>query len=174
MTTVNKRPSTKRQTSPIAKWFQNWLEVRDEGEVLKARQADLRDRLVEVVAERGDEDDKGNAWFDLAEPITFTDWKGKTHQYTTLKRERHLTPAQPQPDPEAAEELLRTKDMWLTEKQLKAIRDIQLACPYAVITVDVDVDAVAAAWFKDIISEEEYASVLTPQRETFQFRPSES
>lgn len=179
MPTTSSR-STKRVAPkvPVAKsitnWFQQWRGVKDEVEQLGERQGELRDRLVDTIAEVGYEDEKGNWWFDFDEPISFTNHKGKVFQYTALKRERHLSPAQPTPDPAKAKTLLKKKGFWLTEEQEKAVKELKIQCPYAVISVAVDPDAVASLLFKDLISDKEYESTLKEQTETFQFRPAES
>lgn len=174
-------PTTKRQTTAkrptrdsIVNWFTNWLVAKDEAAQLGERQQTLRDRLIDEVDIQGERDDKGNTWFTLPEPVEFVDRKGKKFIYTDLKRERHLSPSTPTPDPDKAEALLRKQGLWLTPAQEKAIKDLRIACPYAVITVDVDTDAVATAYFKDIITEKQYTSTLREQKESFQFRPSES
>ena len=176
-TKTTKRQTAERKPNPLAglaRTFSEWLTIKDEGSQLTERQGVLRDRILDTVSEVGEEDDKGNVWIDLPTPITFTDHKGKTFVYSVLKKERHLIPANPLPEADLAEDLLREKGLWLTDAQEKKIRDIQTACPYTTITVEVDVDAVAGAYFKNLISEEEYAALLRPQKESFQFRPSES
>jgi hypothetical protein len=161
-------------TKSVSNWFHQWLVTKDEAEQLSERQGDLRVRLLDTITENGFEDDKGNWWFDLDEPVQFADRKGKVFKFTSLKRERHLSPAQPTPDPDKAESLLRKKNLWLTSAQEKLIKDLQLQCPYAVVNVSVDLDAVASLEFKGIISEKEYDATLREQKESFQFRPTES
>ena len=68
---------------------------------------------------------------------------------------------------------MRKKGLWLTEAQEKAIRDLQVALPTVVISVDVDTDAVASLYYKDVLTEDEYESVLIEQKETFAFIPTE-
>lgn len=169
------KKAEKRPTAGvIASWFKNFLEVKDEVVFLGERQGDLRDRLIDEVALQGEPDDKGHSWYELPEPVEFTDHLGKKFVFTALKRERHLSPASPTPDPAKAKALLKKENLWLTEAQEKQIKNLRIACPYAVITVDVDGDAVANAYFKDIITEKQYDSVLRDQEESFQFRPCES
>ena len=169
--TTNRAPAKKPS---IGSWFKQWLTVRDEGTVLGERQDDLRNRILGGIELTGEEDEKGNYWVDLPQPVEFVDHTGKKFIYTVLKRERHLRPANPTPDPESAEQLLRDKGLWLAEKDEKGIRNLQAQCPYVTISVTVDVDAVASAYFKGVISEEEYEQILVEQKESFQFRPSES
>ena len=171
------KPKPKPKPNPasaVSRAFRQWLQIRDDGNVLSDRQGALRDRLVDSVREIGDSDEKGNIFVDLPSPVSFTDHKGKTFVYTTLKAERHLSPAQPTPDPDLAEELLREKGLWLTEDQEAAIQALRLLCPYAVIDVTVDTEAVTGAYFKGAITEGEFDGILREQKETFQFRPSES
>lgn len=175
MATATRRQAVKKSPkAPIVTWFRNFLAVKDEAAQLGERQATLRDRLIEEVAARGADDDKGNSWFELPEPVEFVDHKGKKFVYTDLKRERHLSPSKPTPDPDKSEVLLRKHKLWLTPEQEKAVQNLRVSCPYAVVSVEVDVDAVANAYFKNIITEKEYVSVLRKQVETFQFRPSEA
>ena len=134
----------------------------------------LKDRLKDALAEVGEEDDAGHKWFDLPEPVEFKDHTGKVFQYVSLKRERRLTPARPTPDPDKSEALLRKKGLWLTDAQEKMIRDLQVALPNVTISVDVDVDAVASLYYKDVLTEKEYDALLVPQKESFAFIPSES
>jgi hypothetical protein len=175
-TTPTRRPAKRRPASPktsITNWFRQWLDIRDTVDQLGERTDTLRLRILDTLTEAGDEDEKGNFWIDLTEPVEFKDHKGKVFQYTKLKKERHLRPAQPTADPEKAEALLRKKNLYLTAAQEKVIRDLRIACPYVTISVDIDPDAVAQLWFKDIINEREYESTLVEQKESFQFRPSE-
>lgn len=171
--TEGRRKRAPRPTNSIVSYFQNWLGVRDQGAQLKTRQDDLRLRLLDILDESGVEDEKGNKWIDLQDPVEFTDKDGKTFVYRTLKRERHLKPAQPTPDPLKAKKLLEKKGLWLTADQQKALQRVQALCPFVVISVDVDVDAVAKALFTDRITEKEYQATLIEQKPEFQFRPSE-
>jgi hypothetical protein len=171
--TGSKRPA-KLSSASVTNWFRQFLTVNDQSKQDAERAAELKDRLKDAVGELGDTDEKQNVWLDLAEPVEFKDHKGKVFVYTTLKRERRMTPAQPTPDPEKAEDLLREKKLWLTAAQEKVIRDLQTALPNVTISVDVDIDAVAALYFKNVITEKEYDAILVQQKETFAFIPSES
>lgn len=164
---------TTKTKPPVVKWFKQWLTIRDEAEQLKNRTEELRTRLLEAVDQIGEEDDRGNVYLELTSPVEFCDSKGRVFQYTTLKRERHLRPANPLPDPELTEDLLRELKLWLKPDQEKAIEAIQIANPYVTITVEVDPDAVAQAYFKGVITEEQYDSLLQEQTESFQFRIAE-
>lgn len=171
---VSRRPKSKRPAKPpITNWFRQWLEVKDEGVVLGERQTELRDRLIEAVDQYGQPDDRGNVFYDLPDKIEFKDHEGKVKIFASLKRERHLRPANPTPDPEKTEAFLRKQELWLTEEQEKGLRDLQLANQFVSISVEVDVDAVAQAYFKGIINERQYDALLTEQVESFQFRPAE-
>lgn len=172
-TPTTARRTAKQPTNPVSGWFKQWLQTKDEAVQLGERQATLRDRLLGQIDEQGFDDEKGNRWIELPQPVEFTDHKGKTFLYSLLKKQRSLTPANPTPDPEKAQALLEELDLWLSEKQQKLVRDLQIQCPYAVVSLDVDVDAVAGAYFKGIISEEQYEAILRPQRETFSFIPAE-
>jgi hypothetical protein len=175
-TTTTRRNSAKTATKPpLTGWFKQWLGARDQAAALSERQTELRDRIKRAIPDYADEvDDNGSQWYNLQSRVSFTDRKGKVFQYAALKLQRSLTPANPVPDPELAEELLARKGLWLDEKQQKAIQAVQLACPYVTVEVTVDADAVAAAYFKGILSEEEYEGILVEQRETFSLIPVES
>lgn len=172
MVTRRRTTATRTTASPLSS-FTEWLQIRDEAENLSDRQETLRQRILKWLAEKGEEDDKGSSYYELPQPLKFTDRFGKVFLYKRLKRERHLTPADPPPDPELAEALLRKKKLWLTPAQEKQIRELQLALPYARLSLAVDPDAVAILFFKDIITEKEYEGILKKQTESFQFKPSE-
>lgn len=175
MPTTRRTPTGDRpKLPPITKWFGSWLSAKDTAETFAEQQGELRVEILDAVKKYGTEDEKGNVWYALRTPQKFTNHKGKTYEFTDLKAERHLSPSQPTPDPEKAKELLVEKGLWLTEKQAKAIRDIQVACPYATIRIDIDADAVAKAWYADVITEAEYERTLVEQTVTYQFRPAES
>lgn len=160
-------------TPPIVRRFEEWRQLRDMSEQTTERIENLRASLMEMVGERGKPDEKGNTFLMFPAPIDFKTWKGAVKRYVGLKSERHMTPANPTPDPELAEELLRKKKLWLKPAQQKVIQDLATACPYARITVEVDPDAVAHAYFQGLLSEAEYEGCLREQRESFQFRPVE-
>ena len=174
MPSVTKKPATKDPKTGIVSWFKQYLVTNDDAKQITARATELKDRLKDALAEVGEEDDAGHKWFDLPEPVEFKDHTGKVFQYVSLKRERRLTPARPTPDPDKSEALLRKKGLWLTDAQEKMIRDLQVALPNVTISVDVDVDAVASLYYKDVLTEKEYDALLVPQKESFAFIPSES
>jgi hypothetical protein len=177
MATTTRRPVTKRPAGTagtIVDTFKQWFKLKDTKEQIDERQKVLRDRQLEFVKKHGQKDEKGNYWYDLPEVESFKDHKGKVLRFTTLKAERHLKPAIPQPDPDKSIELLQEKGLWLTEEQLNTVRDLQIQCPYVTIFVEVDVEQVALLAFKDIITDEEYESLLVEQTEEYQFRPAEA
>lgn len=153
--------------------FSQWLNVRDEGAVLKERQEMLRDEILTSVQSNGEPDDKGNVWIDLPEPVSFKDHKGKVFKYSHLKSELHMIPAVPTPDPDKAEDLLKKKKLWLTKEQQKTIQDLQIACPFVKLSIDVDLNAFAHLLFIEKITDAEYESTLIEQKPSYQFRPSE-
>lgn len=164
---------TATRKPPITKWFTHWRGLKDQTEFTGKEQKTFRDKIVDAVLKYGEKDDKGSFWYTLPHPVEFPDWEGKVHIYKKVKAERHLTPAQPTPDPELALELLQKKNLWLTAKELKEIQELQVRCPYAVISVDIDADAVAQAWYRDELTTKEYESVLSEQVESFQLKPQE-
>jgi hypothetical protein len=176
--TGTRRPSPKVTVSDIVSWFREYLAF-NEASKSDGKEATIRkDRLKEELPKLGEKDEKGNFWFDLPDAVEHitVDNKGNTKvlQYTTLKAERRLSPSTPTPDPEKAEDVLRAKGLWLTKAQEKAIRDLQTAVPNATISVEVDVNAFASLYYKDVLSEEEYEDTLVEQTETYAFIPSES
>lgn len=152
--------------------FAQWLTVKDESAVLKDRQDLLRDEIMVSINTIGELDEKGNTWVDI-DPLPFQDHSGKVFKYLHLKAEKHVTPAVPTPDPDKAQALLKKKKLWLTKEQQKAIQDLQIACPFVSITVDVDTNAFARLLFTEKISDAEYESTLIEQKVSYQFRPSE-
>lgn len=177
MPVVTKRITRKRPSisvGAVIRWFEQWVVVKDEASVLGERQDDLHDRILDGITKLGVKDDKGSYWLDLPNPVQFTDHDGKVFKYTTLKRERHLSPAAPTPDPRKAEALLRKLKLWMKPDQEKALQALQDACPYLVFSVSIDPDALAKAYFSGRITESDYASCLREQKESFQFRPGES
>lgn len=168
------RPPKVTKAQKIAADFKQWLVLRREDDTIKGEIDELRIGLLDDIEATGEKDEAGHVWIDLPAPIEWTDAKGRTVTYTSLKRELRKTPANPLPDPDKAEELLIEKDLWLTPKQEKTIKDLQVGLKFVRIEVTVDVDAVAAAYFQGIISEEEYEDILTPVKETFAFQPATS
>jgi hypothetical protein len=169
--TATKRTATKRRPADrVAAWFLQFLQAQDEVEVLEKRSKDLRDRILQVVETSGYEDDKGSRFLDLTQPVEFKDHEGNVTVFKVLKKERHLSPASPLPEPAKAEALLRTLKLWIKPAQEKTIKEIALANPYIKVSITVDPDAVAQAYFKGLITEEDYDAILVEQRESFQFR----
>lgn len=176
--TGTRRPSPAVTAGVVIGWFREYLSFNEASKIDGREATDRKDRIKAELPKLGEKDEKGNFWFDLPEAIEHVtlDSKGntKTLQYTTLKVERRLSPATPTPNPEKAEEVLREKGLWLTDKQVKAIRDLQTAVPNAIISVEVDINAFASLYYKDVLSEEEYENTLVEQTETYAFIPSES
>ena len=109
-----------RTRDRLTKRVISFLETKNEAAALTKRTADLRDLLIEQVAAQGEKDEKGNSFLKLPEQITFKDFNGKVFKYKFLKRERHLSPANPLPIPERAEELLKAKKLWIKPAHQKA------------------------------------------------------
>jgi hypothetical protein len=165
--------TTVRTRRTVADVFRQWLTVSDEAKVLGERAEELRARLLEQCDARGAKDEKGSSFLNLTTPVEFKDYKGRVKVYTVLKRERHLTPAVPTPDPEKAEELLKRLKLWISKADEKVLTEIGMKNPYITISIDVDPDAVAQAYFKGLINDDDYDAILLEQKESFQFRPAE-
>jgi hypothetical protein len=173
-TEVTRRSSTRPRRPDFIKLFKQWLGVKDIVGQTSDRQDTLRKRILTGVEEFGEEDDNGNHWIYLPEPISFTDWNGKTFRYAALKRERHLTPANPVPVDDKAEVLLRKKGLWLTAAQEKVLTDIQTANPFVNISIELNRDEFTRGLFLKRYTDAEYERTLCEQKPSFQFRPSES
>jgi len=168
------KPRRQRSASSLVRRFTEWLGIKDDAAALKIRQEELRLRLLDETFSGGRSGEDGHVYLPLSAPVEFEDHKGKVHKYTALKAERHLVPAVPLPDPEKTEALLRKKGLWLDAAQEKTIRDLQVRLPNVTITVDVDVDAVSGLYFKKVLTEKEYESLLTEQTEQWQLKPTEA
>lgn len=179
MSAVTRTRTTRRTTvprdrkPPVARYFKEWLGDRDRVKQLNERVDVLHDRILKVVFQHGRADDRGSFELDLAEPIEFTDHEGVTHKYSMLKAEKHLLPARRLPVAEKAIKLLTRRHLWLSAEDKETINAIMVDCPFAKITVSLDVEAFAAAVFKDQITDAEYQATLQEQRESFQFRQGE-
>jgi hypothetical protein len=168
------RPATRtakplQPRSNVANWFRQFLTANDQIEVLEERCDTLRKRLLEAVVAKGHESE-GHYFLELTEPVEFKSHDGEVTIYRTLKRERHLIPAVQLPDPEKSVALLKKLKLWIKPAQEKILEEIGLSNPYIRINVTVDADAVAQAYYKELISEEEYDALLPPQKEQFQFK----
>ena len=178
--TKRRKTTTTRKARPdFKKPFLRWLNVRDAATELSEEQQALRDEITGILQEFGYTDDNGHHYIDLPEPISFKDHdrpgkEGKGHVYTTLKLERHLIPAQPTPDPELAESYFKRKRKWITARDKETLEALQAKYPFLTLSVDIDTDAVTKMYFADSISEAEYTKMLIPQREQYQFKPSEA
>ena len=175
VTASRRRTVAPKSESRLVRRFKEWLTTRDEKDLLAERTEVLRDRIKDDIVDNAQSytDEKGNVWYDLPGPVQFKDRKGKVFKYVALKRERRLIPAAPQPIPEKAIEVLKKKKLWLKPAQEKALQELQLACPFAIISVDLDPNAFAAAVFKSQITAAQYESTLQEQREQPAFVPVE-
>lgn len=170
MATAKKAP---RRKPPITKWFTHWRELKDTADLTGDRQTEFRDKLKDAVSEFGEEDADGNFWYTLPTPVEFKTHDGKVQVFTKLKVERYLTPKDPIPDPELALALLQKKGLWLTAAEQKELQALNDRHPYALVSLDIDADALADAWFRKVITTEEYEATLGEQTENFRFKPVE-
>lgn len=170
------RTTTPRtRASSIARTFNTWLGLRDQGQYVASEQEKLRLRLIDDTERYGHKDADGHSWLALTEAIEFKDsLTGKVHVYTQLKRERHLTPKTPMPDPDKSIMLLKRLKLWIKKTDVQLLTEIGMRNPYIKISIDVDPDAVASAYYKGLINEHDYDAILQEQKETWQFRPQES
>ena len=167
--------SIERIARLIQKRAQFFVESKETAAVIAKQASNARDELIDLVAQAGQKDDKGNSWFKLSRPIKFTNEAGKAYVYTDLKRERHLSPANPQPIPERAEELLKRKKKWVKKSDQDLIDQMQMDYPFLTFTVEVNVEALSTAgYFGGLLSDAEYNSLLPEQVESFQFKPVEA
>lgn len=170
-TTTTRRPA---ETFNFLSTFKRWVSLKGTNESGKVQQDKWRDQLKDWVQAHGEKDENGSFWVTLPEIVTYENPAGKVFKYAFLKAQRSLSPSVPQPDPEAAEALLRKKGLWLTPAQEKAIRDLSVAVPYALISVNVDTDAFTGLVFRKLITDKEYESTLVEQTENFAFVPAEA
>jgi hypothetical protein len=164
--------STKTTLPRVVRRLEQWLVVRDEAAQYSERADTLKDRIKEELPTSAQTytDEKGSIWYDLpGSGITFKDRKGKVYKYIAMKLQRSLTPASPLPIPEKAIAVLKKHKLWLTPEQEKVIKDLQIACPFAVVSVDLDATSFASAVFKNLITDREYQGTLQPQKESFSF-----
>lgn len=173
--TASRRRTVTKSEPRLVRRFKEWLVTRDEADQLADRKDVLRQRLLDELAEHSETytDEKGNVWYDLPVPVTFKNRQGKVFKFSSLKRERRLSPAQPQPEEDKAIAVLKKKKLWLTADQEKVIQELQIACPFAVVSVDLDRNAFAAAVFKKQITPDQYESTLQEQKEFSAFIPVE-
>lgn len=165
------RPKRARSRVTVGGLVREWLTADDYAKQSGKRAGELKDKLKGIIEKRGAEDERGSQILPLSEPITFKTFDGKTKIYTALKRERHVTPAEPLPDPGKAVALLKRLKLWMSKDDEKLIKEIVLANRFVTITVEVDPDAVAKAYFEGLIDEDDYDAVLEEQRESWHFIP---
>ena len=157
---------------PFLKKFKEWRALYGQEKMITARKTLLRDDMREALQSLGAQDDTGSFFWQFRAPEVVTEGR-KTHVYTGLKCERRLVPANPTPDPELAEDLLRDKGLWMSPEQEKMLEALRISCPNVTFVVEPDVDAVSALYLKKTISEEEYEATLVDQQEQWAFVPQE-
>lgn len=127
----------------IATWFRQWITADHEAKSASARKNEMRDRFMEALQRQGYEDDKGHLYLDLPEEI---------EGFSKVCRQRRVSQGI---DHEAAEKLLKSKNLW---------KD----CTQVVRTLDES--KVAQAVFEGKLTQEEFDSLVT-RNETFAFVP---
>lgn len=172
--TITKAAATPvRRKRTISDTFNEWLTLRDRVALINERVSTLHDRLMTGCERHGQKDEKGSQLLPLAEPVEFKTHDGKVKIYTGLKRERYMTPAEPTPDSEKAERLLRRLKLWMSVADRKLLQELRIRNPYVVITVEIDTEAVAMANLKGLISDDDYDAILIQQEERFRFKPAQ-
>jgi hypothetical protein len=166
MATVKKAaPTKKAPRRNVVSIVRQFITTRDEIAQVTDRKEELRKRLLETVEEVGRQDADGHFWLQLPEPIEFKDYKGKVHIFDRVKRQRALVPANPRPDPEEAEKLLRKKGLWLSEEDEKRIARLRRTNRLFKVEVTLDTEAFSDLVFEGKISDKEYQRTLQEQTE---------
>lgn len=133
------QPSAENQSDPFETQVANYKMLKDEIDRLTKEQKKIREYLLETVEKAGYEDDLGNFWIELDEPIGGV---------ATLKRERRVSRSL---DEEAAETILKNADLWAQ-------------CTKTVVVVDED--AVMQCLFDDDLTEDDIDAIY-PQKVTW-------
>jgi hypothetical protein len=169
---------------PFTRRFNEWRALKGQNDMVKKRLDKLRvgeggtgenpqdGSLLAAIREFGEEIDGGHFVWTFPQPVEYSEGR-KTQLYSGLKAERRLIPSAPTPDPELAEDLLREKNLFMTEDQEKHLDALRISCPNVIITVEPDVDALSALYLKKVVSEAEYESTLIDQKEQWAFVPQE-
>jgi hypothetical protein len=177
-------PTVATKSFPFTRRFKEWRTLKGQNELVAKRLDLLRvgeggsgknpkeGSMVAAIMEFGEEIEGGHFLWTFPAPVEYSEGR-KTQVYESLKAERRLSPAAPTPDPELAEELLRKKNLWMTEEQEKHLEALRISCPNVVFTVEADPDAVSALYLKKVISEKEYENTLIDQTESWAFVPQE-
>lgn len=163
---------TPTKTYPFTKFFREWRALQGQEKMIKARKDLLRDNMRDNIRELGDEAEGGHVFWNFRTPVEYTEGKA-THVYNGLKAEKRLVPANPTPDPDLAEELLREKSLWMTPDQERMLDALRLSCPNITFTVEPDIDAVSALYIKKVLTEKEYQATLPEQVVQWAFVPQE-
>ena len=163
---------TATKSFPFTKVFREWRTCKGQADLISKRQTKLRDEMKDSLMTFGEPSGDGHYVWTFRTPVVYEEGRA-THVYTGLKLERRLVPANPTPDPELAEDLLREKGLWMSAEQEKMLEALRISCPNVIFTAEPDVDAVSALYLKKVITEKEYESTLVEQKEQWAFVPQE-
>lgn len=174
---------------PFTRRFKEWRALKGQGEMITSRLNLLRvgltpdgkackstdpqeGSMLAAIKEFGEEIEGGHFLWTFPSPVEYSEGR-KTYLYEGLMAQRRLTPAAPTPDLQLAEDLLRAKDLYMTEEQEKHLEALRISCPNVIISVEPDIDAVSALYLKKKITEKEYEATLIEQKEEWAFLPQE-
>lgn len=136
-------PEESRFDAPYMADFKAYINLKRQIDDLKKLQDGAKARLMKVVEEFGEEDDKGHLWFDL--PEEFEGYKG-------MQRQKRISQ---KPDIDTAEELLREAGLY--DKCIEMVPSI-------------NEDAVMAAYYDGLLDENDIDRMY-PKSVTWAFVP---
>ena len=124
-------PNSSRFDEPVVADFRAFVKLKAQIDDLTKMQSEIKTRLVEVVEQYGDTDDKGHIWYDMPQDI---------EGYKGMQRQRRVSQKL---DMDAATELL--KNLELTDRCVKMVpsldEDEVMACLYEGLLTEEQVDA---------------------------------
>jgi hypothetical protein len=120
-----------RSFDDVSAQFSEFVLLKTQIDELTKRQNALKAELSSLVESSGEEDDKGHLWYELPHPI---------EGYTAMQRQKRISQKL---DADAAEELLRTKNLYNRCFQLLPVLDEDevMACLYEGLLTEDEIDA---------------------------------
>jgi hypothetical protein len=133
-----------RSFDEVSAQFSEFVLLKRQIDELTKRQNELKAELSSLVEQNGEEDDKGHVWYELPHPI---------EGYTAMQRQKRISQKL---DAEAAEDLLRVKDLYDRCFRLLPV---------------LDEDEVMSCLYEGLLTENEI-DVMFPKSITWAFVPS--
>lgn len=125
---------------------EQYLHAKAQADMFDDRVGQLKQRLMDIVRDGGETDDKGHAWFELAHVVEGPEGK----KFEKLQRQRRVSQRL---DPDAAERILKRRKLWDQCSRMERV---------------LDEDAVLAAGYEGKLSEAELSEIIT-ESESFAF-----